>query len=116
MRRIKKYAVVAAGSVAFALALYLLAALPGVIEALEHAVPAIGDAFGDDDTYTLLARAALGMLCDVYDSHTTQADREAHTTFWMKIIHDALEGARTHVNRSIEIAEGDHDPPEDTTR
>ena len=31
----------------------------------------------------------------------------------MDIIHDALEGAWTHVNRSIEIAEGDHDAPED---
>ena len=33
--------------------------------------------------------------------------------FQMNIIRDALEGAWTHVNRSIEIAEGDHDPPED---
>ena len=87
--------------------------IANAIDALEHSIPAIGDAFGDDDAYTLLARAALGMLYDVYDSHTTEADREAHKAFSMNIIRDALEGAWTHVNRSIEIAEGDHDPPED---
>ena len=143
MRRINRYAVVAAGSVALALALYLLSALPecsgpgqhcarpadargaamsgrteispdvslarlsgqsqaavrgvntmlldlernetrkiaNAIDALEHSIPAIGDAFGDDDAYTLLARAALGTLYDVYDSHTTEADREAHKAF-----------------------------------
>ena len=86
--------------------------IANAIEALERAAPAIGDAFGDDDAYTLLARAALGMLCDVYGSHTTEADREAHKAFWI-VIRDALEGAWTHVNRSIEIAEGDHDAPGD---
>jgi len=30
-----------------------------------------------------------------------------------KILRDALEVAWTHVDRSIEIAEGDEDPPED---
>jgi hypothetical protein len=44
------------------------------IDALEHAVPAIGGAFGDDDAHTLLARATLGMLWDVYDSHATAAE------------------------------------------
>ena len=39
MRRIKRYAVVAAGSVAFALALYLLAALPGMLSDQDSTVP-----------------------------------------------------------------------------
>jgi hypothetical protein len=39
VRRIKRYAVVAAGSVAFALALYLLAALPGVLSDQDSIVP-----------------------------------------------------------------------------
>jgi len=73
--------------------------IANAIAALEHSIPAIGDAFGDDDAYTLVARAALGMLYDVYDSHTTEADREAHKAFSMNIIRDALEGAWTHVNR-----------------
>jgi hypothetical protein len=39
MRRINRYAAVAAGSVAFALALYLLAALPGVLSDEDSTVP-----------------------------------------------------------------------------
>jgi hypothetical protein len=39
MRRIKRYAVVAIGGVAFALALYLLAALPGVLSDEDSTVP-----------------------------------------------------------------------------
>jgi hypothetical protein len=39
MRRVNRYAVVAAGSVAFALALYLLAALPGMLSDPDSTAP-----------------------------------------------------------------------------
>lgn len=39
MRTINRYAVVAAGSVAFALALYLLTALPGMLSDEDSIVP-----------------------------------------------------------------------------
>jgi len=39
MRRINRYAVVAAGSVALAVALYLLSALPGMLSDLDSTMP-----------------------------------------------------------------------------